>query len=142
VCELDDVLAEIRFDDLHSRGFERVVQVRLFGRHALALNDGARVSVARQAHDDVVRLGGVAGPMDYGTALLRVRRKRFEILVEVQQHFVLDRAGLGAQVFPVAETASGFETAFAEQRRGLTQRAAQLGVRQRGLRIVAKRFAA
>ena len=49
--KLNDVLAEICFDDLQSRSFQSVVQVSLFGRHALAFDDGSRadaLGVARR----------------------------------------------------------------------------------------------
>jgi len=45
VCKLNDVLAKICFNHLQSGGFERLVEMRLFGRHALAFHDDARVSL-------------------------------------------------------------------------------------------------
>ena len=84
VRKLNDVLTEICFDHLHAGSFERVVEMRLFGRHALALDDDARVSFCRQAADDRVCFGSVARPVNFRAATLRVAHKLFEIPIEMQ----------------------------------------------------------
>ena len=142
MCELNDVLAEIRFDYLHARRFKRIVQVRLFSRHALAFDNRARTAIASEFADDRVCFGRINRPVDHRAALLGVRDERLEIAIQVQQRFVFDCARVSAQIFPVAQSGRGFESLFAEQRRRVTKGAAQLNVRQCGLRILAKRFAA
>ena len=82
--ELDDVLAEISFQRFNTYGFKRSVQMNLFGRHALTLDDQSRRAFARESFDDLVCFGRVAGPMNPGARSFSIRRELFQILVEIK----------------------------------------------------------
>ncbi len=66
VRKLNDVFAEIRFDHLHARSFQRIVEMRLFGRHALAFDDRARVAFERKLQ--MMAFASAASPAQWTTA--------------------------------------------------------------------------
>ena len=82
--KLDDVLAEISLERFNAFGLERGVQMNLFRRHALALDDESRTALARQSLDDVVRFGRVTGPMNLSTGSFGIRGELLEIPVEIK----------------------------------------------------------
>src|ERR1700752_3411540 len=95
-CKLNDVLTKVGFDNLHPRGFERVVEMRLLGCHALALDDDLRLSGYCESTDDSVRFSSIARPMNHCAARARVAGKVFEISIEMRKHLVFDRSCLAA----------------------------------------------
>ncbi len=138
---MNDVLAEIRFDHLHAGSFERRVQVDLLGRHTLAFDDDARAVFGCKFANDRVCFCGVVRPVNLRAAILGIANKLFQVAIEVRQRFVFDRAGLCSQRFPVRQTRRSLFTSFAEKRCRVLQRAAQVRIGQRRLRILPKFFA-
>src|SRR5215207_881890 len=112
--------------------------MRLLSRHALALDDEARVSLRSQSTNDRICFGSVARPVNLGAATLRVAHKLFEIPVEMQKYLVFDRAGLAAQIFPVRQARGSLFAPLSKKRRGVLQRAAQMHIRERRLCILLK----
>ena len=70
--------------------------MRLFGRHAFALDDGSRVTFRRQATNDRVSFGSVACPVNFRAATLCIAHKLFQIAIEMQQRFIFDSSCLAA----------------------------------------------
>ena len=89
--------------------------MNFLSRHALALDDQSRRAFARKSLDDFVCFGSVAGPMNPGARLFRIRSELFQISVEMKKCLVLDVARLCSQVFPIRQTLRRRQPAFAEQ---------------------------
>ncbi len=136
VRELDDPLAEIGLDGREAFGFERRVEMNLFGRHALRLDDARRRARAQQAQHDGARLGRVARPMHLRARALGVIGKLCQILIKMRERLVLDRARALAQAFPIVDGRDRNLAPFTERRRQITQRPAQLRIGQRLARVL------
>src|SRR5262249_46723725 len=92
--------------------------------------------------DDPVCFSSVTGPMNLRASTLGVPNKLFQVAIEMRQRFVLDRAGLCTQCFPVWKTRGSLFATLAEKRSGVLQRATQVRIGKRSLRILPKFFAA
>ena len=99
VAELDDELAEIRFDHLVAGLLHRVVEMDLLGGH----RHGAGALRLDDAEDDLAGLGGVARPMDLGAARLHLVGEFGEIGVEVVDGVPLRLRGRLAGRLPIVE---------------------------------------
>ena len=62
--KLDDVLTKIRFQGFDAGCLKRCVQMNLFGRHALALDDQPRLTFARNPFYDFIRFACITRPMN------------------------------------------------------------------------------
>ena len=88
VGELDDVLAEVRLDDLEARLLERLVEGDLLPHHGLALGDGARPRLAADVDDAGPRRGGVRGPVHLPARGGDLRFEALEVEIEVREGVV------------------------------------------------------
>src|SRR6185369_5108426 len=127
--ELNDVLAEIGFDNLHTRSFESIVEMRLFRRHTLALDDDVRLTFRGEGANDRVCFRSVSGPVNLCATSLGAANKLFQILIEMPEHLVFNRARLSSKLFPVRQTGGRGFAALTEERSRILQRATQMRVR-------------
>src|SRR5256886_4907473 len=91
--ELDDVFAEVGLHRLHAAARQRGVQVDLFGRHTLALDDRPRPPSLGDPGDDLACLRCVTRPMDPRAGALGVGGELLQVAVQAEQRLVLDGAG-------------------------------------------------
>ena len=122
--KLNDVFAEVGFNHLDSMAFQRDIQVNLFGHHAFAFNDLPGAALIRQTADNLVSLLRIARPMHLCAAVLGIRYKLFEILVEIEQHLVFDGSSLSPQGLPIGQSVGCGQPSCAKQRCRVAQGAA------------------
>ncbi len=104
--KLNDVLTQVSFKRGHAYGLQGRVEMDFLGHHALAFHDQARPSFTGEAANYAVRFVRIARPVNLGPNFFGVGRKLFQILIEVKQGLVFDRARLRAKLFPVVERAA------------------------------------
>src|SRR5262245_18708362 len=113
--KLNDVLTKIRFESFDALSFKCRVQMYLFRRHALTLDDEPRPALARECFDQVISFGRIARPMYPGSGLFRIRSELCRRLVQMKQRHVFDATSLRSEIFPIVETAGSCQPAFAEK---------------------------
>jgi len=126
--KLNDVFTQVSFKCGNAYGFQGRVEMDFLGHHALAFHNQAHPAFASEAANNAVRFVGVARPVNLRTSFFGVGRKFFQILIEVKQGLIFDRARLRAKRLPVVETLGGLQPARAKQRGRIPQGAAQLRV--------------
>src|ERR1035437_3886577 len=112
--KLYDPFSEIGFDRIETLGFERVIEVDLFGRHALCFDDVGGADLADQLEYDVAGFPGIACPMKDRAGFLGIGRKLLKVTIEVGKRLVLYTSGCLTQTFPVVDGVNGFTAAFTE----------------------------
>src|SRR5260221_4435660 len=100
VVELLDALAEIGLDHLDPDRSHVVPEAALLGQHRLALDERLSAIVAQDGVDDLVVLGGVAGPMHLDPVRSRIGLELVEIFVEMGERVLLDRRGERPEFLP------------------------------------------
>ena len=103
--ELDNVLAEIGFNDLHAGFFQRMVEVDLLADHRLSFGHRVGIALHAQTGDDLAGLSAVFGPVHMPALVLDLLFELGEIVSQVVQHVVLDRLGVAAHPLPLGYTA-------------------------------------
>src|SRR5262245_55934326 len=100
VIKLLDALAKVGLYHLYTTPFEEGTHVAFLGQHRFALDE--RLGPARREDivDDLVVLGGVAGPVHMRAVLLRARFELLEIVGEMRKHVLFDLGSEGAQLLP------------------------------------------
>ena len=103
VGELDDPLPEIGFDDFDAVTLEGMVEFDLLGQHRLRLHRHAHVVAASDVENGRVRLVGVGGPVNLGTAPFGGGGETIEGRGQVPDDMVACRAGRVAKFVEVGE---------------------------------------
>ena len=132
--ELQDQLGEVGLERVDPRVRQRGVQLDLVRRERLHLHDLVCAVRARDVGDDGVRLLRVARPVHHAAGRLHRRLELHEVLVEVREHVLLDRAACFAQRLPVGHLCDDAGALGADRVRRLAQVRAQLRVLQLGAR--------
>ena len=83
--ELNNVFAQIGFDDAHALPFECVIQFRLFRNHGLAFDDGFGIVFARDFDDDAIQRRGIRSEMHLPARAFDIRGELFQVRVEAAQ---------------------------------------------------------
>ena len=133
--QLDDVFAEVGFEDGDALGFQDLVQPQFLGDHGFAFGDGAHIPGAGNFGDDGVGLTSVGGEVDLAAGGGYFPLQHSQVVVEVGDGVFFDAAGLLAPAFP--DGGGGFGDGFAagavETIAGAAQGLAELGVLHCGL---------
>ena len=103
VGELDDELGQVGLDRTDARRFEGLVEPDLISRERLHLDDLVRALRPDECGDDLVRLGGVARPVDDAARRLDRRLQLDQHLVEPGQGRILDRGCSLTQGLPIGD---------------------------------------
>ncbi len=90
VIQLDDELAQVRFQNSNARRFQRVGQPGLLGRHGFDLGAQARPVLTSDAHDDLVGLGRGGRLVHHASAGLHALDELPEVGIEMIQCVLLD----------------------------------------------------
>ena len=107
MAQLDDVFAEVGFDRLDPRRFERRIETDLLRDHRLALGRALCAEPFAEVDDDLPRRLGVLGEMDVAAAFRDLALVGFEIEVEMGERMILDRAGAVAQAIELGQPFHG-----------------------------------
>ena len=91
-AKLDDVLAEIRFDNRHIPRLQERVQLNLLGDHGLALGYVAGAGGLADVGDNPACLGSVSCPVNVTAKLLNPLLESLEVNVEFRERPVSNRA--------------------------------------------------
>ena len=83
VRKLDDVLAQVGFENVDSLGFQHVVEAKLLGHHRLALGNGLDVVGAGDLRNDRVGLLRVDGEVDPPAGRGHVPLQHLQVIVQV-----------------------------------------------------------
>ena len=83
--------------------FQGLVEVNLLGGHRLRFDDPFVAARLQDAQDHLAGLFAVVGEMDVAAARLDAVFQRFQMLVELGQRGVFDRAGLVAHLAGIGE---------------------------------------
>ncbi len=129
--ELDDPLAEVRLERLDAFLGEAMVDLHLFGDHALALRDEFRALLLGDFEHDARRLRGVGREMHVLASRLHRAREAFEVVIEVLDHVLSHAPALFAILLPAAERASALVLSGAQPLDREAHRPAQEIVRER-----------
>jgi hypothetical protein len=89
--QLNDVLAQVRFDRLDSRCLQGVIQMDFFARHRLRLDDLGRLPLVNYFDNRAARFGPIVGKMHLAAAANHAFFERREVLIEIRQRLVFDR---------------------------------------------------
>ena len=103
VTELDNVFAEVGFNDLEAVLFQGVVEMDFLGGHALGLDDQPGLAVAGQLNDVVARRGGVRRPKNFRAAGLELGGEFIKITIQMIDRVPFDGGGGLAGVRPTAK---------------------------------------
>src|SRR5215204_390031 len=87
-------------DHLDAASLEEGAHVAFLGEHRLAFDEGLGAAFGEDVVDDLVVLGGVAGPVHLDAIRGRVALERLEIAGEVRKRVLLDPRGELAQRLP------------------------------------------
>jgi len=102
--ELNNRLSEVRFDDFVSGLDQNLVQVNLFRRHCLGLDDRACPLLAREIQNLISCILRSTRPKELGTALGEVIGKLRNVLVEMIDRFPLGFGSCLPRGFPILES--------------------------------------
>jgi hypothetical protein len=106
-CQLEDVLAEVGLDWLHTNLLERGVQANLLGRHRLRLGDHLRARTTADVDDVRARLVPRGGEAHVAASWLERGGELGHVLVEVVDRAHADLVRLFAQRLDVVELVPG-----------------------------------
>ncbi len=96
-ADLEQVFAEIAFEDFDPQVFEMAVEADLLGNHRLAFGDLARATLAAEAGDDGASFFAVGRPVHAAAGGFGFGGEGFEVDVEVRERVVADIASFVAQ---------------------------------------------
>jgi len=91
--ELQDVLAQVRLDDLDSGGLQRVVQRALFGHHGFRLDRLLHAMPPRDIEHDAIDLVGRFRPAHDRAARRRAALEFLQVQIEIGERALADRGG-------------------------------------------------
>ena len=135
-ADLDQVFAEIGFDRFDAALFQAMIEPDLLRDHRFALGDDAGSRLPANLQDDVARIGGGRGVIHTRAGSGGLALEGLEIEIEMRQRVVLDLAPALAQRLELRQRGTRGATAGGEPRRNARQRLLQLGIGQRGARVV------
>ena len=126
--ELQDVFAEISFDDFDARRLQRIVERALLAYHRFRFRGLAHAVARREfAHNAIGFLGGLR-PVHHRAARRGIFFELLEIDVEVGERAIADRGGRAANVFEVVELGDAVSTPLDEIALEFPERGLQLHI--------------
>ena len=131
VADLDEVLAQVRLDDLEAGFLQMGVERDLLGDHRLALGDGAGIGLAADALDEVAGFGGGRCPMHDAAGLRHLALELLQVEIEVGERVILDVLGGVAQRLELGQLGAGRRDAADVVHAHALHRLLQVGIAER-----------
>ena len=128
VADLDQIFAEVGFDDAEASVFQVGVEANFLRHHGLALGDELGIGIAADFQDDVAGIACRLSPMDLCAVLKRFLFIACKVDVEIGQHVVFDVAADVAELLELRQPGFGCGALGDEAARQATQCALQLGI--------------